>query len=191
MAGNSYRLAVHGLAVELACEVAGLRPALDHYLGEFAVPDWPDGFARVRGTIRDFDQREVMKCLSPTARRIEGPDFLELYEENERFWAIDERWGMCEINLIKGMWRSWILPATAVDSIQCTHAAAMWPMAQLLRGRGLHLLPAEGAEVNVRAHCIAPGAVETQMLRGIVSKEDYGEDKTLPPEAIARVIGQC
>ncbi|HEX8523131.1 MAG TPA: SDR family oxidoreductase, partial [Tepidisphaeraceae bacterium] len=60
---------------------------------------------------------------------------------------------------------------------------------------GLNLLTkalaSEGAEVNVRAHCIAPGAVETQMLRGIVSKEDYGEDKTLPPEAIARVIGQC
>src|ERR1043166_7130621 len=60
---------------------------------------------------------------------------------------------------------------------------------------GLNLLgkalAREGAAYNIRVHTIAPGAVETQMLRGILSREQFPTDKTLLPEEVARVVGQC
>jgi hypothetical protein len=48
------------------------------------------------------------------------------------------------VNLLKGIWHSWILPHTSTDSLRCAEAMVIWPMAQLLRGRNLYLLPAAG-----------------------------------------------
>jgi hypothetical protein len=162
---TSYRLAIHGLAIELSCDVAGLRPALDHAFGEFSVPGFPQGFTPITGSIRNFDQAEVLKCLSPTARRIRQNDCLELYEENERFWIVDETWGMCEINLLKSSWRTWILPATATDSIRCTDASVLWPLAQLLRPRGLHLVPAVSVSRGGKSLLIlSPFGIEPELV---------------------------
>ena len=52
-------------------------------------------------------------------------------------------------------------------------------------------LAAEGNEINVRVHTIAPGAVETDMLRRIVSSDQFPTEKTLAPDEVARVIVQC
>ena len=52
-------------------------------------------------------------------------------------------------------------------------------------------LAAEGAPINLRVHTIAPGAVETQMLRNLVSPADLPSEKTLAPSDVARVITQC
>src|SRR5438067_2422795 len=99
---TSFRLAVHGLAVEVSCAVAGLPGQIDHYLGTFSVPAWPAGFSPAVGVVRSYDADEIGRCLSSSARRVGGmPDYLELYEENERYWLIDERWGLAEINLLK------------------------------------------------------------------------------------------
>ncbi len=49
----------------------------------------------------------------------------------------------------------------------------------------------EGAEAGIRVHTIAPGAVETSMLRSLFSAEQYPCEKALQPEDVARVIGQC
>jgi hypothetical protein len=67
---------------------------------------------------------------------------LELYEEGERFWLIDDRWGLSEINLLKGQWQSWILPEPSVDAVRIVEQAIQWPLAQLLRRRGLTMIPA-------------------------------------------------
>lgn len=55
---------------------------------------------------------------------------------------VDDRWGMAEINLLKGQWRSWVLPRPTLDPAACAEWAALWPLSQLLRPRGVTLLPA-------------------------------------------------
>jgi 3-oxoacyl-[acyl-carrier protein] reductase len=49
----------------------------------------------------------------------------------------------------------------------------------------------EGKQIGVRVHTVAPGAVETAMLRQVVSAEHLPTEKTLAPADVARVICQC
>jgi NAD(P)-dependent dehydrogenase (short-subunit alcohol dehydrogenase family) len=51
-------------------------------------------------------------------------------------------------------------------------------------------LAREGAAIGVLVHTIAPGAVETPMLRGILSAEQFPSENTLAPADVARVVGQ-
>ncbi|HZL34843.1 MAG TPA: hypothetical protein VFC78_06005 [Tepidisphaeraceae bacterium] len=140
------KLAVHGPVVELDCTVPALAPALDLLLGAFAVPGWPDGFGATAGSVRPYEQAEVLRCLSSSARHAgRTPDMMDVYEEDERFWLVDDRWGMSEINILKGQWRSWVVPQPKLDMLRVAELAVLWPMAQLLRARGLHLLPAVSA----------------------------------------------
>jgi NAD(P)-dependent dehydrogenase (short-subunit alcohol dehydrogenase family) len=52
-------------------------------------------------------------------------------------------------------------------------------------------LAREGAEIGVRAHVVAPGAVETAMLRSIFNAQQIPADQTLDPADLAAVIAQC
>jgi meso-butanediol dehydrogenase / (S,S)-butanediol dehydrogenase / diacetyl reductase len=52
-------------------------------------------------------------------------------------------------------------------------------------------LAREGKDLGIRAMCVAPGAVETQTLRAVVSKEMLATEFTLRPEEVARVICDC
>ncbi len=49
----------------------------------------------------------------------------------------------------------------------------------------------EGKTHGIRAWAVAPGAVETAMLRRVASKEALPPERTLSPEAVARVILEC
>ena len=145
------RFAVHGLAVEVDSAVPAVSAEVERVLGPFAVGGWPEGFGSVGGTVRAYDTAQVVRHLSPTARPLPAQrslDLAELYEEGERFWLVDERWGMVEINFLKGTWRSWVLPRPQLDPVRCAEMAVLWPMAQLLRARGLYLLPAMSAVRN-------------------------------------------
>lgn len=140
------RLAVHGPVVEVDNFLPALEPHVRSLLGTFAVAGWPDGFVPVHGTVRPYDQAEVLRHLSPGARPLPQTDELaEVFEEGERFWVVDERWGMAEINFLKGQWRSWVLPRPQYDPARCAEMAVVWPLAQLLRPRGVYLLPAAAA----------------------------------------------
>jgi NAD(P)-dependent dehydrogenase (short-subunit alcohol dehydrogenase family) len=49
----------------------------------------------------------------------------------------------------------------------------------------------EGDKIGVRVHTVAPGAVETGMLRGLFSPDQYPAENTLDPGDIARTIVSC
>lgn len=53
------------------------------------------------------------------------------------------------------------------------------------------VLHREGRPSGIRAYCVAPGAVETEMLRKLLTEEQYGTDKTLDPSDVARTIASC
>ncbi len=53
------------------------------------------------------------------------------------------------------------------------------------------MLHREGKPHGIRAYAVAPGAVETQMLRAIIDKTQFPESATLDPNAVARVVGSC
>lgn len=53
------------------------------------------------------------------------------------------------------------------------------------------VLAREGKEIGVRVHTIAPGAVETEMFRALVTEQQWPREKTLDPSDVARVIAQC
>jgi len=52
-------------------------------------------------------------------------------------------------------------------------------------------LAREGHPIGVRVHTIAPGAVETAMLRKILTKDQFSTDLTLDPAEVAGLVGQC
>ncbi|MCE9590844.1 MAG: SDR family oxidoreductase [Planctomycetes bacterium] len=63
-------------------------------------------------------------------------------------------------------------------------AKAALNMFTLITGR-------EGAAIGVRAVCIAPGAIETPMLRGLFSEKMLPRHKTLDPDDVAALITDC
>jgi 3-oxoacyl-[acyl-carrier protein] reductase len=52
-------------------------------------------------------------------------------------------------------------------------------------------LAREGAEMGLRVHVVAPGAVETDMLRALMTPQEFPAEKTLDPADVAAVIAQC
>jgi hypothetical protein len=136
------KLALHGPAVELECLVPELDGPIAQMLDGFTVAEWPSGFGVTRGSIRPYDESEVVRRLPGTARPLHRPgELTELYEHEERFWLIDDRWGMAEINVLRGQWRSWVLPLSKLDPMRLMDTAVLWPLAQLLRNKGVHLTP--------------------------------------------------
>ena len=165
------RFAMHGCAVGVSSAVQALAPQIEHVFGDFRVKQWPPRVVPVTGTIWPYEQSHVLKHLSPGARRVATHcEMLELYEDEERFWLVDDRWGIAEINLLKGQWRSWVLPKPAIDSTRVAEMAILWPMAQLLRARGVYLLPAASVAFAGRAFLlISPLGIEpelTTLIRG-------------------------
>ncbi len=138
-------LALHGHGVELSVRVPAVQRVASAVLGELIEPFLP-GEPEIRGFVMPFEESAVLRALSPDAVRVDDADLLlELYRDprgGERVWLVDERWGICEINLLRRTWRSWVLPRASIDAVRLFEAAVMWPMAQLLRGTGLHLIPA-------------------------------------------------
>ena len=166
------RFSVHGHAVEIRCDdpaLAAVAAAVRQQFAPFTVADFPPGFAPVTGTVEPFDAAIVQRHLSTAAVRFgttAGP-MAEIFHDPtdaERFWLIDDRWGIAELNLLRGRWRAWVLPRPAADATAVAESAVMWPVAQLMRGKGLHLLPAVSvARDGWAALIVAPFGIEPEL----------------------------
>jgi NAD(P)-dependent dehydrogenase (short-subunit alcohol dehydrogenase family) len=49
----------------------------------------------------------------------------------------------------------------------------------------------EGREFGIRAFSVAPGAVETPMLRALFSEVQLPPEKCLSPDDVAKVVVEC
>jgi hypothetical protein len=140
---------MHGLAVQLDVVCPALNPEIDRLFKPFSALAPPANSVWTAGIIKPFNLPEVSRQISPAAVPHAGHSaFGQLYSLDERHWLVDERWGMCQINVLKRSWRSWILPRTSLDPVRLAEAAVLWPLSQLLRTRGLHLIPAISIERN-------------------------------------------
>lgn len=52
-------------------------------------------------------------------------------------------------------------------------------------------LAREGAPMNIRVHTVAPGAVETEMFRSIMTEEQFPKSLTMSPADVALAIAHC
>lgn len=134
---------LHGLAIKLTCRSAFLAPALEHALETFRIRAIPSTNSAVQGAIELYRESEVLRRLPATAARLSPPgELTELWQHEDMHWLIDDRWGLAEINLLRNQWRSWIIPQPTIHPERCLDLAALWPLAQLLRGKGLALVQA-------------------------------------------------
>jgi NAD(P)-dependent dehydrogenase (short-subunit alcohol dehydrogenase family) len=97
-----------------------------------------------------------------------------------------------------GLWPIWRKQNSGV-AVFVSSAAARDPFAGLAAygaaKAGLNLLglalAREGAAIGLRVHTVAPGAVETKMLRSAFTTDQFPSDQTLDPSDVAAVIAQC
>jgi hypothetical protein len=158
---------IHGPAVTLINACRELDEQIGFFLGPFALKRHTTEALEIHGQIHPFDLTEVTRSLSAAAdSRRRCDELVEIYSLAERHWIVDERWGVCEIDLLKHRWRSWLLPRPLFDPVQLADAAVLHPMAQLLRLRGVELVPAISIErAGWGAMVIAPYPISAEIAR--------------------------
>jgi len=140
--GSRWVMAIHGAAVAMECTVAALETSLDTLLDDFCIDSFAKGSSPITGIIHPYQPDEVFPSLSATARHMaQLSDLTDVYEDAGRYWIVDDRWGMARIDPGRKQWQSWILPQPAIDPLSVAELSVVWPMAELLRSRGLHLAP--------------------------------------------------
>lgn len=140
---RTLRLNVHGHAAEIRCALPGVRQVAADLFADLLVDELPDGFAVSEGTIEAYDPDVVARSLSARADRVATlGDCAELWRDGERSWLLDDGWGLCEMNLLKRTWRSWVVPQAELDPVRVVEQAILWPMSQVIVPRGLAMVPA-------------------------------------------------
>ena len=141
---------IHGMPLCVETSLHAVQRDIDQLIGAWRagiLPPLSSSGHEIRGIIKPFDLAEISRHVSPKAATIPvADDLIELYGQDDRYWLVDERWGMCEINLLKRQWRSWVLPAPNIDPVRRAEAAVLWPAAQLMRMHGIELLAAISIE---------------------------------------------
>jgi hypothetical protein len=176
--GLGRKLALYGPSVELYSELPELEKQIDATLGRFVVQELPESAGIIRGLLRRYSEAEVIRRLPLMAQPLHRQgDLTEIYHHEERYWTIDDRWGMSEINILRGQWQSWVLPQPKLDVVRLLEAAALWPLAQLLKAKNTWLAPSVS---------IARGTFGALMLSSI----DLDSEVRALAEDGFRLIGQ-
>jgi hypothetical protein len=162
-----YSLSLYGAAIQLANSCPALDEQIGFFLNPFLLKRQTAQSNEFHGQICPFDMAEVTHSLSRAgASERHSDDLVEIYSLAEKHWILDDRWGVCEIDLLKHRWRSWVLPNPSLDPIQLAEAAVLWPMAQLLRSRGVEIVPALSIErAGWGALVIAPYPIPGEISR--------------------------
>ena len=147
---TAVRLSLPGLRVDVIADDRRVAARLDRMSSLPAAT----GRAHVEGSVSAYDERAVMRRVSARAVRVDSADpLMELYRDPDdggRYWRVDERFGLCEIDLAKRCWRTWLLATSPLDEEELFEACVLWPLSHLARGSGLHLIPAAAASQGGR-----------------------------------------
>lgn len=84
-----------------------------------------------------------------------------------------------------------IVNVSSMSSVDPFRGFSLYAAAKVGVNMFTHCTADEGEAIGVRAVAVAPGAVETPLLRTIVSKHDLPTEKTLAPMQVAEVIRDC
>jgi NAD(P)-dependent dehydrogenase (short-subunit alcohol dehydrogenase family) len=84
-----------------------------------------------------------------------------------------------------------IVNVSSMASIDPFPGLAIYAAAKVGANMFTSCTAAEGEAIGLKAVCIAPGAVETPMLRQLFSEEEFSKDMTLDPADVATVICDC
>jgi NAD(P)-dependent dehydrogenase (short-subunit alcohol dehydrogenase family) len=68
---------------------------------------------------------------------------------------------------------------------------AIYAAAKVAINMFTHCIAQEGEKIGVKSVCVAPGAIETPMLRGLFGKDVLPTEKTLDPKEVAGFIVDC
>src|SRR5581483_1411266 len=91
-ANRPIQLAMHGPSAELQCDVPEMQASIEKLLAPFIVNEVPSGMGVIRGSVRPYDQAEVVRRLPTSAQALHRPgDLTEIYANDERYWTIDDR----------------------------------------------------------------------------------------------------
>ena len=147
----------------------------------------------IRETARQFGHVDVLANVAGHAPRCAIDQITpELWRE-----TVDTNLSAI-VNLTAAVWpifrerrRGFIVNISSLASIDPLPGFAAYGAAKA--GVNLFTLVAarEGAEFGIKAVCIAPGAVETPMLRGLFTHEDFPADQCLSPEEVAQTVVDC
>lgn len=146
----------------------GLEMPIQKCLGEFAAREFGQAGHPAVGSLNVYDEQDVLRRLPADATRVPGVGTQEIYWRDERYWLVDDTWGLCEVNMLRGHWRSWILPNRWATDASVIEQAVIWPLAQILRGRGLHLLPSMAVARGDFAALILAGGPQEHELTALV-----------------------
>ncbi|MBL8758342.1 MAG: SDR family oxidoreductase [Phycisphaerae bacterium] len=109
-------------------------------------------------------------------------------------WTIHHAWGVFKDQHARGLRAT---PSPCIVNVSTLGTIDPFPgfFAYASSKAGVNLMARscakEGRAMGVRAFAVAPGAVETPMLRAIFTEKEVPASKCLSPEDIARVIVGC
>ncbi len=191
-----YRLVLVGRRRDRLEETAGLLQAGTSLIVAEDVADWNAAAAVVRAAMDQFGRIDAVvnnAGLAPAAligqtseamaRDVLAVNTLGPMAMIEAVWPVFERQREgCVVNISS---MATIDPFPSLFAYAAAKGAVnvmAKSIANQAKARGLS---------GVRAYAVAPGAVETEMLRSIVSEEMLPKSQTLTPEAVAAVVVEC
>lgn len=146
-----------------------------------------------REALERFHRVDVL--INNAALGPHGPIAECAWEELERTFAANVFGPAC---LIAALWARFvqqnggrIINVSSMSTIDPFPGLVMYASSKAALESLARSVRSEGAAHNIRAFNIAPGSVETKMLRSIVSVSELPRERTLSPETVATLIVNC
>ena len=104
---------------------------------------------------------------------------------------IADVWPVFEARASEGLPGGCIVNVSSMATIDPFNGLFAYAAAKTALNSMIRSCHREGADLGIRCFAVAPGAVDTEMLRSILSEDLLPNDRTIAPQAVASVIADC